>query len=212
MFLPKKSKFFDELAKQSSIMEEAAQTFKEITHHWQGLKRGWLKLERLEKEGDQFVHSITDEIEKTFILPLDKEDIKEITECLDDVVDGFEQTANRLNIYKVGGSKKELKEFAKILLEATQEVHKGILMIKEQRLSQEEFTLCYRGLHTIESEGDKLHRKVLAKMMGGESPDFNKDGPLSILKWKEIFQTLEDTLDICEHMAIVFSRLKLKYT
>jgi uncharacterized protein Yka (UPF0111/DUF47 family) len=89
MFLPHKSKIFDELFKQSAIVEEAAQVFDNIAGDWKELKNASSALQTLERRGDELVHRITDDIEKTFILPLDKENIGDLTESLDDVVDNL---------------------------------------------------------------------------------------------------------------------------
>ncbi len=75
MFFPRKSKIFDELLKQSEIVKEVAHVFRDITRDWGQLEDGSSVLQSLERQADELVHSITDDIEKTFILPLDKEDI-----------------------------------------------------------------------------------------------------------------------------------------
>lgn len=211
MFIPKKSKIFEKLEEQSLIVERASKIFQRIVHNWGQLKDGCAELETLEGEADEFVHTITDEIEMRFILPLDKEDIKELTESLDNIVDNIEQAANRLNIYKIPQTNEALKEFSNLLLQSIQQIHQGILMIKEHKFSSKEFIHYYKNLHAIENRGDKLHRKVLENLMGGSDPDFGGKDPILILKWKEIFQTLEDTLDQCEDIAVLFDRLRIKY-
>ncbi len=211
MFIPKKSKIFESLAKQSLIVEKAAQIFQKITHNWKQLQDICVELEALENQGDEFVHTITNEIETTFILPLDKEDIKELTESLDDIVDAIEQTANRLNIYKIPGGNKTLEDFSALIVQAVQQIHRGILMIKENKQTSKEFISCCQNIHTLENQGDKLHRKVLGILMEDSNPDFSENGVLFIFKWKEIFQTLEDTLDKCEDVAVLFEKLRIKY-
>jgi uncharacterized protein Yka (UPF0111/DUF47 family) len=83
-------------------------------------------------------------------------------------------------------------------------------MIKDRKMESTEYDACCKSLHDLESEGDRLHREVLEKLLGEGSDDFGKD-PLSIIKWKEIFQTLENMLDKCEDISVVFSRLRIKY-
>src|SRR3990170_8001152 len=104
MFLPKKSKIIERLVEQAAIIEEIAQVFQGIANDWGQLENGCATLETLEGKADEFVHAITDEIDRIFILPFDKEDIKELTDLLDDVADNLEQAANRLNIYKISES------------------------------------------------------------------------------------------------------------
>lgn len=210
MFLLKKSKIFDSLVEQSLVMKESAQKFQNIVNEWK-LNEGCIILKELENKADEFVHDITNEIEKTFILPLDKEDIKEITERLDDIVDNLEQVANRLLIYKIPESNQILKDFSTLISESVERIHNNILMIKERKIISEEFTSGIKSLHTLENQGDELHRGVLEKMMENRLSFIDGKDPISIIKWKEIFQTLEDTLDKCEDFAAIFEKLRIKY-
>lgn len=211
MFIPRKSKIFDKLVKQSILVRESAKIFKKITHDWKLLIDGCRTLKELEKQADKHVHSINDDIDTYFILPFDKEDISELTESLDDVVDNLEQVANRIKIYRISKSTDAVKIFANIILEATEQIHQGILLIHERKMASAEYVSCLKNLHALENQGDQLHRKVLEKLMGEASSDFNGKDLLSIIKWKEIFQTLEDTLDRCEDIAVILSRLRIKY-
>lgn len=208
-FLPKKSKIFDELVKQSSIIEQSAQVFDKIANNWKYLKKGCDELESLEKRGDECVHRITDEIEKSFVLPLDKEDVKELTDSLDDIIDNLEQTANRLTIYKMPGTENALKDFSGIIVQSVGQIHKNILLIQKHQIFSDDYAYIYKSLHDLENKGDSLHRRVLEKLMG------KKAGGAQVvflgIKWKEIYQTLEDTLDRCEDIAIIFERLRIKY-
>lgn len=211
MFLPKRSRVFESLVKQSSVVKKSAQTFRKITRHFKTLKKGCVALKTLEDKADKIVHTITAEAEKTFILPFDKEDISELTEHLDDIVDGIEQTANRLDIYEIPKSHKALIKFATLIAKATREIHQGTLLIQQHKLASREFVASYKKLHDIEGEGDKLHRSILRKLMSGDSDEFDNNRFLSVFKWKEVFQTLEETLDKCERIAILFERIRIKY-
>jgi len=211
MFFPHKLKIFDELLKQSSIVKEATQLFHNITRDWGQLKNGALVLQTLERQADELVHRITDDIEKTFILPLDKEDIADLTESLDDVVDNVEEAANRLNIYKISKSNDALGDFSELIRQAAAQIHEGISMLKERKMASEDFASCGKSLSDLESQGDRVHRKVLENLMANRSSFVNRDDFLSILKWKEIFQTLEDTLDKCDSIGKLFARLRIKY-
>jgi predicted phosphate transport protein (TIGR00153 family) len=212
MFLLHKLKIFDELCKQSSIVKEAADVFHNIARDWKQLEKGSSALQTLEREGDELVHRITDDIEKTFILPLDKEDIADLTESLDDVVDNLEEAVNRLKIYKISKGNDALGDFSELIKQSVVQIHEGILMIKEHRIASEDFASRGKMLRDLESQGDKLHRRVLEHLMAGHPSSLvNGNDYLSILKWKEIFQTLENTLDKCDNIAKLFARLRIKY-
>lgn len=211
MFFLRRTEIFDKLDRQSTIVKEAAQVFYDITHEWGQLKKGSSALLKLERAADELVHGITDEIEKIFVLPLDKEDIEELTESLDDVIDNIEEAVNRLNIYKISEGNDALRDFSELIRQSTMHIHEGILMIKGRKMASEEFASCVKILRALEREGDSVHRNVLESLMGDGASFLNGGDYLSILKWKEIFQTLEDTLDKCDNIAKLFARLRIKY-
>lgn len=211
MFLPKKSKIFEKFLEQSAFVKEAAQLFEKMVQDWSYLEQGCQEMEKLENRADELVHTISDDLEKTFILPLDKEDVKALTELLDDVVDNLEQVTNRLKIYKISNSHATLIEFSKLLNQAAEQIHQSMQMVSESKTFSDELAQCYKKLHDLEEEGDALHRKTLERLLGEESSDLNGGDAISIIKWKEIFQTLEDTMDICEDVAIIIEQLKIKY-
>ncbi|TSC88021.1 MAG: hypothetical protein G01um10147_252 [Microgenomates group bacterium Gr01-1014_7] len=208
MFLPRRTEIFSALIDQSLILKEAAKVFKEAVSDWKKLDASCFRLKQLEHEADNIVHTLTNEIEKTFMLSLDKEDIKDLAESVDDVMDEIEQVANRLKIYKVPKGNIQIKEFANLIVKMIDQLNEGMRLLKRNKLSSREFATCCLAIHEIESAGDDLHRQVLSEMIGKRS--LNKD-ILSMIIWKEIFQSLEDTLDKCEDIAIIFDRLKLKY-
>lgn len=206
----KKSKVFDNLVELSLIVKEASRVFQNILDDWGQLEKGWKTLEYLENKADDLVHIITDEIERVFILPLDKDDIKSLTESLDDVMDNIEQIANRLYIYRIKEGNEPLKEFSKLLVQAIENIHQGILMVRDRKITSKEFAETMKMLHFLENEADKVHRVVLEEMMNCSS-SFAGNDPILIIKWKEIFQTLEDTMDRCEDFAVIFSKIRIKY-
>lgn len=208
-FLPKKSKIFDDLVKQSVTIQQAAEVFNNLATDFKKSKKCGDELESLEQRGDEYVHKITDAIEESFILSLDKEDIKGLTEILDDVLDNLEQTASRIRIYKLTKSTEVLQEFSETIVQTVDEIHKGMVMIQKRHFFSDDFTAVYKRLHDLENKGDMIHRRALVHLMGKTKASVTET--LLIVKWKEIYQTLEDTLDRCEDIAIVFERLRIKY-
>ncbi|OGD84565.1 hypothetical protein A2165_02555 [Candidatus Curtissbacteria bacterium RBG_13_40_7] len=209
--IPKKREIFDYLVEQSAIIEKSAEKFHQIAYDLKKLKKGAIELEQYENEADEFVHKITDTIEKTFILPLDKNDIKELTELLDDIEDHIEQTANRLAIYNLTRANQPLKDFADLILDAVRQITRGVILIKDNRFGTSTYLEILRNLHELENQGDRVHRQVLKDLMGNHSHNLYGKNSISVLKWVEVFHTLEGTLDFCEDVAIIFDRLRIKY-
>jgi len=213
MFIPKKSKTFDRLAKLASLARESAEILNSVAHDLNRLGSGCSALKTLEGEADQQVHAINEDIERFFILPLDKEDISELAESLDDIVDNLEQVGNRLEIFGIRKNNESLRRFCSLILEAVIQINESMVTLKERRTASSQFRVGYHNLQRLEDEGDQLHRNVLRELFHGgfEVQGADAGDPISLVKWKEIFQTLEDTLDRCEDMAVIFSRLRTKY-
>lgn len=212
MFLPKKSKIFENLVEQSSVVVKGAKTFQKLTEDWENRDKHSKELYKLENEADGFVHKITDDIEKFFILPMDKEDLKELTENLDDVIDLLEKIANRVEIYNLQKENNSLKKFASIITAAVKEIDINIGLVQKHKMGTSEYTSHYRHIHDLEEEGDKIYRNVLEDLMSEKKLDSQEKSTLGVMKWKEIFESLEKVLDKCENIAIIFERLKIKYS
>ncbi len=210
MFLPKKTIIFELLEKQTAILRTAATDFEKLIENFDDIDNQVSKFSRHESEADEYVHKVLNHIEQVFILPLDKDDIQTLARQLDDIMDNIEQVVNRLYIYKIKKSNKELHKFAKYLNTCIKEVNKGVLYIKNRKYTDKKFVECCKKMHDIENEADVLHRDVLKKLIGERSAKYAKN-TISIMKWKEIFNTLEDTIDKVEDVAILFERIKIKY-
>ncbi|MBN1941251.1 MAG: DUF47 domain-containing protein [Candidatus Diapherotrites archaeon] len=211
MFIPKKSRIFDVLLEHANVVEKASKTLFEIANDWSKLQRLCKTLKELESEGDRLVHEASKEIERAFIMPFDKEDVKAFSDSLDDILDNLEQAGNRLSFFELPETRQGFKDFAGLAVEAANNIKKGVLLLKEQKLDSEELDACYKRLHSIENQGDALHRQVLKLLMNPKGKKINSAEVLFIMKWKEIFQTMEDTLDKCEDIAATFDRLRIKY-
>ncbi len=213
MFFPRKSDIFKKLIEQSSKLNDAAKWLVSIANDWDRLTDGTVRLKEIEHDADVLVHTIKEDIEKIFVLPLDKEDIAELAEHLDDIVDNIEEVVNRLGIYRITEGNKTLKRFSDLILQATEEIHNAMGMIEKRELTTTNFAASIKLLRDLEAQGDDLHRDVLRKLMGTPNKSLPVENTcLFILKWKEIYQTLENTLDTCDNIARLFSKLRIKYT
>jgi len=207
MFFPKKSKALDYVSEQTGVVVKTAQVFDELARDFKLLKDNALALERLEKNGDEFVHLISREVEETFILPMDKEDIQRLTQLLDTIIDKIEEAANRLVIYHIKETTPAIEEFSKRIVESIKQIETAVKLIHERKYLSAELAESCKKLHELEEDGDKIHREALRALMG-ETP---KNQVLSIIKLKDIYLLLEDTLDTCEDAAILFETFKIKY-
>lgn len=159
-------------------------------------------IKRLEHECDQLTHEVIARLDRSFITPLDREDIHELASGLDDVIDLMDGLARRSQIFHVGKSPEGAILLADVLKRACQE-----LLVAVRGLSKNAGAVlpaCI-AVKRLEEEGDSLYHEWLGKMFEG-NPD-----PVLLIKWKELYDNLEKTLDYCEDAANVLESISIKH-
>lgn len=185
----------DNLVKATSVLAESISNYSTLKE-----KNSILK--ELEHEGDQFTHKVFTTIDKTFITPLDKEDISELTSTIDQVLDATYGTSDRLVLFKIQEPSRYMQELANLLLTASQQIYKavtGLRKVKHQNL----LDYC-KGISSCEHEGDKVYRIAIAEL-------FETQDAVEIIKCKEVYETLEGALDRTRDVADVIEDIALKY-
>ncbi len=202
-FLPKEFNFFDLFEKQANQALEAATCFKDMVTKG-ALDENYLnKIGAIEHEGDQIAHQIFDRLNKTFITPFDREDIHSLAKELDDITDMIYTIANRLKVYKLTKIDGNLIEFAKVIEESVRGVVCAVKGMRSAKNSKSVFDSCVE-INRLENVGDSMRDTMLAELFETE-----KD-PVSVIKWKEIYQDAETVLDICEDVAHVVQSILVK--
>jgi uncharacterized protein len=202
-FLPKDFNFFDLFEKQANHALNAAACFKDMVTDG-ALKEDYLKkIGDIEHEGDQVAHQIFDHLNKTFITPFDREDIHSLAKELDDITDMIYTIANRLKVYKLTSIDKNLIEFANVIEESVRGVVCAVKGLRSMKNVKAVFESCVE-INRLENVGDSMRDTMLAELFENE-----KD-PLSVIKWKEIYQDAETVLDICEDVAHVVQSILVK--
>jgi len=202
-FIPREFNFFDLFEKQVNFAVEAATYFKEVTQKGVVDEAAIKKIEDIEHQSDEATHAIFEQLNKTFITPFDREDIHALAGQLDDIVDMFNTIASRLNVYKITRIDKNLIEFAAVIVESVRAVAatvKGMRNIKNSKLIAQ---YCVE-IHRLENVGDAMRDKVLAELFETEK------NPITVIKWKEIYEDAETVLDICEDVALVVDSIVVK--
>jgi|TARA_Y100000031_G_C8221707_1_gene386301 hypothetical protein len=203
--MPKEQKFFNMLKDQSSNVLIAAQEFKKLIFDYNGLTDARKKeiierINEMEHKGDEITHGITGILDKTFITPIDKEDIHQLAMLLDDVMDYINTTAKRFAIFKINKIDSHIKKFAEIILEIVKKIDEGILeMSKLRNMNQ-----FYIDVHTLENKGDDIFHAALAQL-------FDNKEVIDVIKYKEIYEFLENIIDKCEVIANVIESIVVKH-
>jgi len=162
------------------------------------------KIKRLENEADVLTRDIFSELNKTFITPLDREDMQRIASKIDDVIDFMDGISARTHSYKITTTPPYALEMAKELVNATKEVQYIVSKLNNIKNAQDMISHC-RTTSTIEHIVDDLYRQSIEKL-------FESNDAIHIIKLKDIYETMETASDRCVDVADVIEDIVLKYT
>jgi uncharacterized protein Yka (UPF0111/DUF47 family) len=190
------------LENQASNLVKATSVLAESLNNYATIREKNSILKNLEHEGDQFTHKLFTIIDKTFVTPLDKEDISELTSTIDQVLDGTYGTSDRLVLFNIQKPSRYMQELANLLSTASQEIYKAITELHKGK--REDLIQHSNTISNCEHEGDTVYRLAIAEL-------FETNDPIGIIKSKEVYETLESALDRCRDVADVIEDIALKY-
>ena len=201
--VPKELKFFDCLNQQAENLVTAAKFLESA------IKDGVLdetevrKIHELEHEGDTLMHEITDMLNRTFITPIDREDIYGLANKLDDVLDLLNAMAGRVRLYKLNPKDEHFVQFVDLIEQAASALANAIKHMPDTQRQRRALDHCIE-VNRLENLGDSLREKAISSLFEQE-----KD-PMLVIKWKEIYETAEGALDECEHVAKAIESILVK--
>ena len=201
ILIPQEKKFFDLLEELSSQVRMAST---ELGSVFAGSNNGSLtKIENLEHEGDRIVHSIYTLLDKSFITPIDREDISRLTILYDNVLDAIWDVTNRMNLMGPINKLEYMNSFPVIIEKTVSEIDQALALIRTMdRQGIEKHVI---NVHTYENQADNLHDSTLSEI-------FQMDDMKELLKHKEILEKLEKSVDYCEDVADVLRDIVTKYS
>ena len=206
---PREVEFFDLLEKQAGVVLKGATVLARCFESQSTFDRIVAVSEQIhaiENEGDDVVHQLMDRLNKTFITPLDREDIYELCVRLDDVLDYIDAVAKRVVTFKIDTLTPQALELVRIIECAALEVEGGVRLLRDLRRHEEILRQC-RRINQLENEADQVMREALNRLFNGESPD-----PIAVIKWKDLYEHLEIATDKCEDVADVLLTVLVKYS
>ncbi|HEX9027335.1 MAG TPA: DUF47 family protein [Clostridium sp.] len=192
---PKEDKFYKLFLEAAQNVNEGAIILRASLDSLSDKELNVKKIEDLEHEGDKLVTIVVKELNEAFITPIDREDIYSLIKKLDDVLDLINSTMHRFLMYDINKSTDEAKLLADMIVDCTKhilELMNGLNSVGNKAKRIEEKIIA---IHKIESEADSLFRKTVSELFK------NEINPIEIIKWKEIYQILENTIDNCEKIA-----------
>ena len=199
--IPREEAFFAMFEQAAQNAMDGAEVLKDLLDTFENVKEKASQIADIEHKGDTLTHEIIRKLNTTFITPIDREDIMALASSIDDVIDLIHGAAYRIALYKLAESTPQAKELGFLILKSTRELHLGIAHLSKKMEGVYEHCV---EVNSLENEADRVCRDAIAQLFEQE-----KD-PIFVLKWKEIYETLETATDRCEDAANVLEGVALK--
>ncbi|MCX5994775.1 MAG: DUF47 domain-containing protein [Chloroflexi bacterium] len=200
--IPREPKFFDLFEKSVANVATAAKELASFLENYTNVPQKVARITELEHQGDYITHQIIEQLHRSFLTPLDREDITLLTGRLDDVMDFIEDAANAMLLYKIEQPTKRAREQSVILVAMTEELVKAVPLLRNRSKMNQILGYCVE-INRLENEADAIMRFALAELFDGMPP-------YDVIKWREIYQHLENAADRGEDVANVLEGVVLK--
>jgi len=199
--IPQDKIFFNILEQQAELVLKAAQLFKKMLDEPENFSENIKEMRRTEHEGDEIVHQMIHRLHKSFITPIDQQDLANLTSLYDDVLDYIDSVANRIFLFEIKEPDDIIKGFADLIEKQVAEVNEALKQIR--KIKQQEMEKRFKQVHSLENLADDLHDKALVKL-------YKEKDPIKIIIMKEIYDFLEAITDKCEDVCLVIQDIVLK--
>ncbi|MEE9199439.1 MAG: DUF47 family protein [Dehalococcoidia bacterium] len=198
-------KFYDLLQEEAGNLKDTAQALTDLMNDYDSCRERVEHITDLEHRGDEIIHSIMRRLHGTFVTPLDRGDIANLAEQLDDVVDHIEEAARDMFDFQLPAPTPQAKEMAQVLFEAGKELERAVAGLSQMRKRKADILdLCVK-ISTLEEQADRVGRAALMELLNDNQP-FTE-----VMKWREVYHHLEEAADSCQGAAIVIEGIVLEY-
>jgi predicted phosphate transport protein (TIGR00153 family) len=200
MFMPKDREFFDLFEAAATNIVRGADLLDQMLRNFPEKRDLARDILICEQEGDRITHDVIHRLNATFVTPIDREDIYELASALDDVVDFTEEVADYLGLYKIEAPMEQAQRLAHILLDASRQIAEAMPRLRDFK-DMDKYTI---EIHRLENDGDRIVREAIASLFEGGID------PMVVIRWKDLFERLEEAIDACERVANVLQGIVIK--
>ena len=201
--LPRQDKFFKLFKRSSENLKEASGKLVDLMENYENVPEKVADIKRLEEVGDSIIHEIMSDLHKTFITPLDREDISTLGERLDDIMDCIEEAARYMMEYDISSPTKNAQELSRIIANCCETIDKAMNILGSSNKFKE-LTPLKEKLHILENEADQVTSQALGQL-------FRTAEAIDIIKWKEVYDQLESATDKAEDVAVILDVIVIKH-
>src|SRR5919206_2691555 len=202
IFAPREREFFDLFEEAGANIVRAAELLERMLDKWPDHGELARDVVVCEQEGDRITHDIHQRLNQTFVTPFDREDIYALASALDDIVDFIEEVADFLGLYRIEAPMEQAQQMAHVLRESAGQICAAMPRLRSFR-DMHHYTV---EVNRLENEGDRMLREALASL-------FERGiDPMMVIRWKDIFERLEDAIDATEKTANILEGIVIKNT
>ena len=192
--------FFDLFERAGENIVRAAELLDEMLADYPERRALAQDIRVCEQDGDQITHAIIRRLNETFVAPIDREDILQLASSLDDIVDYTEEVADYLGLYRIDAPMVQAQELAGVLRRATSQLSAAIPMVRGFK----DISAHTVEVHRLENEGDRIAREAIASLF-----EAGVD-PMVVIRWKDLYERLEDAIDSTERAAYILEGIVIK--
>ena len=201
--LPREEQYFSLFAQMTSYINDAATTLVEMMAHNDGAYEEYVeRIKRIEHACDDLTHTVSTRLNQSFITPYDREDIYMMSKALDDVVDLIDGAARAVVMYDIHETTEPARQLAGVIQRMAQQLHQVISILNKPKGVTERLV----ELHRLENEGDEIYQRAVGGLFH-ETRD-----PLTVIKWKDVYEKLEAAIDRCENVANIIEGVIIKHS
>ncbi len=202
--LPRQTNFFDFFEQHAALTVESAHELSKLANQGADINEIARRIKQLEHQADEVTHTCMETLHKTFITPIDRNDIHRIASKLDDIIDFIDSAARQMVLFEITAFPEQVGEAVIVLHKATEAVERAVKGLRNMRNPTAILGECVR-INELENQADRLKATSVAKLFREET------NPITVLKWNQIYQALENVTDACEDVANVIEGVVLEH-
>ena len=203
-FLPREVGFFDFFDQHAALTIQGTRELLALVTDGGNVGARAKRIKEIEHETDVITHRCVEALHKTFITPIEREDIHRLITRMDDIMDFVEAASDCIALYDVRVMTPEVKELAGVLVRSTEALERALRDMRDMKNARAIVAMCIE-VNRLENEADAIHRSAVARLFKEE-----KD-PITVIKWKEIYEALEEATDRCEDVANIIEGVTLEH-
>jgi uncharacterized protein len=200
VFMPRDREFFDLFEEAAGNIVRAADLLDQMLATFPDRAELAKDILVCEQEGDRITHDIIQHLNQTFVTPIDREDIYELASALDDIVDYTEEVADYLGLYKIEAPMQQAEDLSKVLHASARQISEAMPRLRGFK-DISHYTV---EINRLENDGDRITREAIASLFD------NGIDPMVVIRWKDIFERLEEAIDATEHVANILEGIVIK--